>query len=257
MTSLPAGLLLTVLLWSAAIVIDHRAARCPLAMYIRDMRYLSAPVNAALYLCTPRIGRRAILPIDGKLFPNLEAFRQNWKQMAEEGDRVCAPAVACSDRGFAFKDIGNQGWRQFFIRWHGPIDSMARAFCPTTSRLVEAAPEITLAFFSVVEPHGHIKPHVGPYRGVLRYQMGLRTPDDARCYISVDGTKHTYHDGHDVMFDDTYVHTVHNGSDQRRVILFLNIERPYPWRVSRAFNQLILWVIGLFPGKSNSSLFGT
>lgn len=253
MTSLlSAGLSVTLLLWSAAIAIDLRAARCPLAMYIRDARYLSAPLNATLYLCTPKAGRTAILPIDSMLFPHLESFRQNWKPIAEEAARVCLSEMARSDRGFAFKDIGGAGWRQFFIRWHGTIDPAAVAFCPGTSRLVDAAPEIKIAFFSIVEPNAHIKPHVGPYRGVLRYQMGLRTPNDVRCYISVDGTRDTYYDGHDVIFDDTYMHAVQNGCDQPRVILFLDIERPFPGRGTRTFNRLVLWVLSWFPGKANA-----
>lgn len=251
MTSLFAGLAATLLLWGAAIAIDLRAARCPLAMYIRDARHLSVPLNAALYLCTPKAERAAILPIDSRLFPHLEAFRQNWKLLSEEAARVYAPEMAHSDRGFAFKDIGGAGWRQFFIRWHGTIDPAAVAFCPGTSQLVHAAPEIKIAFFSIVEPKAHIKPHIGPYRGVLRYQLGLRTPNDLRCYISVDGTRDTYYDGHDVIFDDTYIHEVANGCDQPRVILFLDIERPFPGRGARAFNRLALWVFSLFPGKAN------
>lgn len=251
MTSLLAGLSAILLLWGAAIAIDLRAARCPLAMYIRDTRYLSAPLNATLYLCTPRAGRTAILPIDDRLFPHLEAFRRNWKLIAEEAARVCVPEMARSDRGFAFKDIGGAGWRQFFIRWHGGIDPAAVALCPGTSRLVDAAPEIKIAFFSIVEPNARIKAHVGPYRGVLRYQMGLRTPNDARCFISVNGTGDTYSDGHDVIFDDTYVHAVQNGCDQPRVILFLDIERPFPAWGARAFNRLALWVFSCFPSKAN------
>lgn len=252
MTSLFVGLSMALLLWSAAIAIDLRAARCPLAMYIRDVRYLSAPLNATLYLCTPRAGRTAILPIDRRLFPHLEAFRRNWEPIAEEAARVCVPEVARSDRGFAFKDIGGPGWRQFFILWHGTIDPAAVAFCPETSQLVEAAPEIKIAFFSIVEPNADIKPHVGPYRGVLRYQMGLRTPNDVRCYLSVDGTRDTYYDGHDIIFDDTYIHAVQNGCDQARVILFLDIERPFPGRGARAFNRLLLRVFSWFPGKANA-----
>jgi beta-hydroxylase len=252
MISLLAGLSVCLLLWSAAIVIDFRASRCPLAMYFRDPRYLSAPLNATLYLCTPRAERSAFLPLDSGVFPHLEAFRHNWKLILEEAARVSVPEIARSDRGIGFQGIGSPGWRHFYILWHGTIDSVAAAFCPTTTRLVEAAPEIKIAFFSILEPNSHIKPHVGPYRGVLRYHLGLRTPNDERCYISVNGSRYTYYDGRDTLFDDTYVHMVENGCDQPRVVLFLDIERPFEGRLARSFNRLVLWVVSLFPSKSNT-----
>jgi beta-hydroxylase len=252
MTLLLAGLAMCVLLWSAAIVVDFRASRCPLEMYFRDTRHLIAPLNATLYLGTPKAGRTAFLTIDSAMFPHFESFRQHWRSILEEAARVSVPEMARSDRGFAFEGIGSPGWRQFFIRWHGTIDSAAVELCPATSRLVEAAPEIKIAFFSVLEPNTHIKAHVGPYRGVLRYQMGLRTPNDPRCYISVGEMRHTYSDGGDVLFDDTYVHAVQNSCDQPRVILFLDIERPFKGRLARAFNRLVLRAVSLFPGKSNT-----
>lgn len=254
MTVLIAGLTICLFLWGAAIVVDFRATQCTLAMYIRDTRHLIAPLNATLYLCTPKAKRTAFLSINSEMFPHFESFRQHWRSIVEEAARVAVPEMARSDRGFAFEGIGSTGWRQFFIRWHGTIDPTAAEFCPTTSRLVEAAPEIKIAFFSILEPNTDIKAHVGPYRGVLRYQMGLRTPNDARCYISVGGTRHTYSDGGDVLFDDTYVHAVQNGCDQPRVVLFLDIERPFEGRLSRAFNRLVLRAVSAFPGKTNSPL---
>jgi beta-hydroxylase len=252
MTSLLAGLSVFLLLWIAAIVIDFRASRCPLAMYTRDLRYLSAPLNAALYLSTPKAERSAFLPLDSRVFPHLEDFRRNCKLILEEAAGASVPEMARSDRGFAFQDIGSPGWRHFFIRWHGTTDPVAAAFCPTTSRLVEAAPEIRIAFFSILEPDSHIKPHVGPYRGVVRYHLGLRTPNDERCYIAVDGRRYTYHDGQDTLFDDTYVHAVENDCEQPRVILFLDIERPFEGRLARSLNRAVLWAVSLFPSKANT-----
>ena len=252
MILLLAGSSLVLLLWSAAIAIDFRASRCPWAMYLRDTRFLSAPVNATLYLGTPKAERSAFLPLDSRLFPHLEAFRQNYKLILEEAARASVPELARSDRGFAFQTIGSAGWRHFFIRWHGTTDPVAAACCPTTTRLVEAAPEIKIAFFSILEPDSHIKPHVGPHRGVLRYHLGLRTPNDERCYISVDGTRYTYHDGQDTLFDDTYVHAVENGTDQPRVVLFLDIERPFPGWFAHWLNRLVFWAVSLFPSKSNT-----
>jgi hypothetical protein len=37
---------------------------------------------------------------------------------------------------------------------------------------------MTTALFSVLLPHKHIPPHRGPWKGVLRYHLALRTPAD-------------------------------------------------------------------------------
>lgn len=247
------GLVTCLLLWITAILIDVAAPRCPLVMYIRDTRYLTAPMNAALYLGVPPAARTPLLPIDETLFPNLQVFRHNWRRILEEAAQVCDPQLARSDHGFAFNGIGGNNWRQFFIRWHGTRDATAAALCPLTTRLVDGAPEIKIAFFSILEPNSDIKPHVGPYRGVVRYQMGLRTPNDPRCYISVAGKRHTYRDGTDVIFDDTYVHAATNGCSEPRIILFLDIERPLRHWSFRTLNRVLLRIFALFPGKTNEN----
>ena len=44
------------------------------------------------------------------------------------------------------------------------------------------------------------------------------------------------------MFDDTFLHEAKNGSDDVRVVLFLDVARKLPWYLN-AFNKLVLWVV--------------
>lgn len=48
----------------------------------------------------------------------------------------------------------------------------------------------------------------------------------------VDGQVYAWRDGEDVMFDETYVHWVKNETEQTRVILFCDVERPLSNRAS-------------------------
>ena len=87
------------------------------------------------------------------------------------------------------------------------------------------------------QPFGH---HRDPYAGSLRYHLGLVTPTSpGECRIFVDGTPYTWRDGEDVNFDETFVHTAENTTDQTRIILFADIERPLYTPVMRAINR---WV---------------
>ncbi|WP_163435864.1 aspartyl/asparaginyl beta-hydroxylase domain-containing protein, partial [Escherichia coli] len=69
--------------------------------------------------------------------------------------------------------------------------------------------------------------------------LGLVTPNDDRCYISVDGERYSWRDGEGVIFDETYLHYAENQSDQMRIILFSDVERPLNNPLARAFNRFI------------------
>lgn len=60
---------------------------------------------------------------------------------------------------------------------------------------------------------------------------------------------HAWGNGKDVVFDETYVHWAENRTDQTRVILFADVERPLRTRWMSAINH---WV-GAFMGKITAS----
>ena len=56
--------------------------------------------------------------------------------------------------------------------------------------------------------------------------MGLITPNSPDCYINVDGETYYWRDGEAVVFDETFIHYAENKTDQNRIILFADVERP-------------------------------
>jgi len=79
--------------------------------------------------------------------------------------------------------------------------------------------------------------HRDPYAGSLRYHLGLATPNSPDCYIEVDGQRYYWKDGEAVMFDETFIHHAANTTDQQRVILFCDVERPLHGRILAAVNR--------------------
>ena len=65
------------------------------------------------------------------------------------------------------------------------------------------------------------------------------TPNSDKCFIIVDGEKCVWRDGEAIMFDETYIHTAENQTDQNRIILFCDVERPMKFRFMSAMNR---WV---------------
>ncbi len=79
--------------------------------------------------------------------------------------------------------------------------------------------------------------HRDPYAGSLRYHLGLATPNSPACYIEVDGQPYYWRDGEAVVFDETFIHHAENKTDQQRVILFCDVERPMRSPVLAAINR--------------------
>jgi beta-hydroxylase len=115
--------------------------------------------------------------------------------------------------------------------------------------LLRTIPGIKAAMFATLAPNSRLNPHRDPFAGSLRYHLGLITPNSRDCRIFVDGEEHAWGDGKDVVFDETYVHWVENKTDQTRVILFADVERPLRSRLMTAINHRV----GAFMGKITAS----
>ena len=69
-------------------------------------------------------------------------------------------------------------WKTFFLYGYGFRSDANCRRCPETDRLVRTIPGMETAMFSIFAPHKRIPPHDGPYKGVVRYHLGLRVPAD-------------------------------------------------------------------------------
>jgi aspartyl/asparaginyl beta-hydroxylase (cupin superfamily) len=93
--------------------------------------------------------------------------------------------------------------------------------------------------------------HCGFFKGVLRVHFTLLTDADdtsnQQRYIEVGGQQYSWKTGEMVAFDDTYPHRVVNHVKGRRVVLFLDIERPYADPVSRVLAKAMTFLLKSSP----------
>lgn len=136
-----------------------------------------------------------------------------------------------------FNSFFKTGWKRFYLFWYGVSHPSAEQCCPRTVELLRSIPGIKAAMFAELPPGGKLVRHRDPYAGSLRYHLGLVTPGVDDCYISVDGQTYSWRDGEPVMFDETFIHYAENKTDQNRLILFCDIERPLRFGWMRAFNR--------------------
>ena len=125
-------------------------------------------------------------------------------------------------------------WKTFFFWGYGHQAVANCDLCPDTTRALSSIPGLTTAFFSILGPGKTIPRHRGPFKGVLRYHLGVDIPR-GDCGIEVDGEARKWENGKSLVFDDTYQHSAWNRTNEQRIVLFVDFLRPLPY-VPRAIN---------------------
>ncbi len=147
--------------------------------------------------------------------------------------------------------VDGKNWKTFFLYAYGEKIKGNCRLCPQTTQLINTIPGMTTAFFSILEPHTCITEHRGPYKGVLRYHLGLIIPPCKElCYIKIENEKYNWEYGKSLIFDDTVPHEVKNETEEIRVVLFIDFKRQYPIPIN-LFNNGLIFLIRKSPFVSN------
>ena len=201
------------------------------------------------------IGRRSLVGdhtfFETDQFPWVEHIERNWTVIRDE----LAVLLEDHDALPNFQDISkdqieitdDDRWKTLFLYGYGFEAKLGVELCPRTAALMREIPGMTTAMFSILSPRKHILDHRGPYKGVLRYHLGLIVPEDAAsCRIRVGEDIRNWEEGKSLIFDDTFNHEVWNDTDETRVVLFVDVMRPLPSPES-TINRLIVKAIGVSP----------
>lgn len=189
--------------------------------------------------------------IQASLFPWTHRLTENWQTIAQEAAAILRHRDAVPPLNDISPDhariAGDGNWRSLFLVGYGyeVLENCARA--PVTAELVRRIPDLNSAFFSILEPGAVIPRHRGVTRGLVTCHLGLIIPDSPEnCTMQVETTECFWEKGQWLVFDDSQYHEVHNRTDQRRVILLIQIKRPMRW-LGRLANNLALWGIRRSP----------
>ena len=170
-------------------------------------------------------------------FPELKPLQDNWQSIREEALQLQNHIKAADKNNDAgFNTFFKRGWKRFHLKWYKESHPSAQQLCPKTTALLEKIPSVKAAMFAELPPGSYLGKHRDPYAGSIRYHLGLVTPNDDRCFIEVDQERYSWRDGEATLFDETFVHWAQNDTDQTRIILFCDIERPMKWSWAQYFN---------------------
>ncbi|AXI04286.1 lipid A hydroxylase LpxO [Aquirhabdus parva] len=230
-------IILAIFLFSAIYIQRRGKVKHAFFRQFFDHSTLMAPVNVIMYW----FSKVPTTPyLSSEYFKDLKVLEENWEvirgeaiQLAEKG----GIKASSSYNDVGFNSFFKTGWKRFYLKWYENGHPSAMDLCPKTTELVRGLDSVKAAMFTELPPGSRLVRHRDPYAGSLRYHLGLVTPNDDRCFIDVDGERYSWRDGQGVMFDETYIHYAENGTDENRIILLCDIERPMTARWAQAFNH--------------------
>jgi aspartyl/asparaginyl beta-hydroxylase (cupin superfamily) len=201
------------------------------------------------------VGRRSLVGdspfFEPARFAWTSTLESRWREIRAELERLLEQRDALP----SFQEISrdqvaitdDDRWKTLFLYGYGFESALATRLCPQTAALVSQVPGMVTAMFSILSPRKHIPAHRGPYKGVLRYHLGLIVPERKEaCRIRVGSQVRHWQEGASMVFDDTFEHEVWNDTDELRAVLFLDVMRPLPPLDDRV-NRAIVRGIGLSP----------
>jgi hypothetical protein len=130
---------------------------------------------------------------------------------------------------------GSTKWKVAWVKAFG--QPVANPF-NTLTEVVSHHPEVFNVMISRLEPGAELPPHTGPFRGVIRYHLGLEVPE-GDVGLEVAGHKYQWKAGVGITFDDTLMHRAWNHINQDRVVIFADVLRPLGPLVTAKRDNLI------------------
>jgi aspartyl/asparaginyl beta-hydroxylase (cupin superfamily) len=212
-------------------------------------------IDRAFDLYTGGRKRPVFFDID-QVRPELRALDQNFSAIREEllalmPEKTAIPKYHELDGTLKYISASvdpDKDWKVFYLDAMGEKPELNRGRCPRTSALLDGIPGLMQAFFSILDGGKSVPAHHGPYRGYIRYHLGLIVPKENPPSIRIKDQHYTWKEGESVLFDDSWDHEVYNQSTSERVVLIVDIRRPMPFYFD-ALNRLVVEVMRRVYGK--------
>jgi aspartyl/asparaginyl beta-hydroxylase (cupin superfamily) len=192
------------------------------------------------------VARSSIVPndpvLDSRQFAWTRLLRDHWHAIRDEALAVTRDTDAVPALNAISPDhkriAADDKWRSFFLVGYGTPIAENIARCPRTAAILAQVPGLNSGFFSILKPGTHIPDHRGVTKGLLTCHLGLQVPRGGSLRMRVDSEMVGWAEGETLVFDDTYRHEVWNDTEETRIVLLVQFERPLaqPGRaVAKAF----------------------
>lgn len=127
-------------------------------------------------------------------------------------------------------EVGNahEDWQTIFLYVNGQLNEKVKNDFPKTLCLLNHIEGLdrSMILFSVLKPNAVIPPHTGPFNAFLKVHLPLVIPiQNDKCIINVGAETSFWENNKLLIFDDSFLHSVKNNSNETRVVLLFAIEK--------------------------------
>ena len=207
---------------------------------LSDFSTFMVPFNIPAYILskvptTPRM--------DKSWFPELQLIEDNWETIRDEALALYHGGnITAKEDLPASSFYKDNRWTSFYLKVYDNKLPSAYELAPKTMALLDQLPSMNIALFAVLMPGKKLNRHHDPFAYTLRYSMGLSTPNDEGCGLTVNEDDYIWRDGDSIIFDETYIHSAWNRTETPRIILMTDVDRPMKW----TWVQKVYWYFGWF-----------
>lgn len=137
-------------------------------------------------------------------------------------------------------------WNTIMLYANDQLNEKSKVHFPKTLEIIHQIPNIdySMIMFSVLQADAHIPPHTGPFNAFLRVHLPIILPNDFKnCNLFVADKKTNWEQNELMIFDDSFIHSVKNKTNEIRIVLMLSIWKP---DVQQELKNLIRKFIHLF-----------
>jgi aspartyl/asparaginyl beta-hydroxylase (cupin superfamily) len=124
-------------------------------------------------------------------------------------------------------DLKN-GWTTLaFLFWGVRISHEFDKKCPKMADHVRQIPGIVSVSMSRLAPRAQIAEHNGDTNAIMRCHFGVEVPASLpECGFKVNNESRNWEEGKFLVFNDAYRHSAWNNTDERRILIIIDVIRP-------------------------------
>ena len=168
---------------------------------------------------------------DPNIFQTLKSIQNSYEVILKEFDQHYKNLEIEWPEKNLYNKSKSELWNIIPLYGFGIWNERISSYFPETISSIKKIPGLKTAIFSRLGPNTQLKKNQGwktLSNKVLRCQMGIKIPKNARSGIEVEDVFKQVEIGRFVVFDDSKMHVgVNESHDEDRVVLILDIERPW------------------------------
>lgn len=171
----------------------------------------------------PGLGTLAVY--EPQQFPWVGEIEATYPEIRRELEALVA--AGGSFRRVYEKHTSEGEWAAAYLSLFGERNASIADRCPSTMKVLSTVPgalEYGTVMFSALSPRAFVAPHCGHSNAKLRCQLPLYVP--AGCSLRIGDCVLEQVEGRCLVFDDSFLHSAWNLSDEARFVLLFDFFHP-------------------------------